>query len=51
MIIAFLGIVPLSPDIVEVCDSGIPLIRALVESEETKAFRKAIEPILKIGAN
>jgi len=49
MSVPFLGRIPIDPNIVISGDSGTPLINAFAESEAAKSFRRAIEPILKIG--
>jgi len=49
MSVPFLGRIPIDPNIVISGDSGTPHINAFAESESAKSFRRAIEPILKIG--
>jgi len=49
MNVPFLGRIPIDPNIVIAGDNGTPHINVFAESEAAKSFRKAIEPILKIG--
>ena len=46
--IPFLGQIPLDPLIVESGDCGLPFTKAYPDSPTAYAFRKAIEPILKL---
>ncbi len=46
MDIAFLGRIPLDPQIVHSGDHGRPFVHAFAESNAAKAFAEAIEPIL-----
>jgi len=47
MDVPLLGSIPVDPDIVLSGDSGVPHIKQYAESETTKSFQNAIEPILK----
>lgn len=48
--VPFLGKVPIEPQIVEASDSGKPFVYHFSKTEAGKAFSRAIQPILTLGA-
>ena len=46
--VPFLGRIPIEPQVTVCCDTGRPYIQAFPDSVTSQAFRKAIEPILKL---
>ncbi len=47
--VPFLGQIPIEPQVTVCCDTGRPYIQAFPDSETSKAFRQAIEPLLKLS--
>lgn len=48
MNVAFLGRIPIDPQIVEACDSGKPYVEAYKGSNAARSFAEAIKPILEL---
>lgn len=48
MNVAFLGRIPIDPQIVDACDSGHPYVKAYKDSKAAGCFAEAIRPILEL---
>lgn len=46
--VPFLGRIPFEPQVVTSGDKGIPYTQAFPDSTTTRAFREAIEPIIRL---